>query len=309
MTNKSIKVEGLEKFYGDLKAVDGLSFEVNQGMIFGMLGPNGAGKTTTIETLIGLTNRSGGNIEILGLDPAEELDKLKKRIGFQLQSPALFARLSVKELLDLFASFYRNPLAVEKVIEMVGLESKANDRTNKLSGGQFHRLAVALAIVSNGDVIFLDEPTTGLDPQSRRKLWDTILKLKDMGKTIFLTTHYMDEAETLCDDLLIIDNGKAIAKGSPNELIDQYFGGKTIEFIDPNFKEEDRIGLKNLDGVTQMDYSNEKKNIILYTENYSSTIMELLGYAKNLEKNIENLQFRRPTLEDLFLKITGRGIE
>lgn len=308
MIKTCIKVEGLEKSYEDVHAVRGISFEVQQGMIFGMLGPNGAGKTTTIELLIGLNERSSGHIEILGLDPAKELLKLKKKIGVQLQSSVLFARLSVKELLELYASFYDNPFESEEVIKMVGLEEKADSRFNTLSGGQAHRLAVALAIVPNGEILFLDEPTTGLDPKSRRKLWDALLILKNMGKTIFLTTHFMDEAEVLCDKILIIDYGKIIVSGKPSELIDKHLGGDTIEFFAPDFSKEDLEGLGNLKEVTEIDISNNQKKIVLYSDNYTTTIIELLNYVKNLEKSIDSLQFRKPTLEDLFLKFTGRGI-
>ncbi len=309
MVKQGIKVEGLEKKYGDVKVVDGLSFEVEMGMIFGMLGPNGAGKTTTIEMLTGLKERNAGTVEILGYDPAKEADKLKKRIGIQLQFSAYFARLTVKEILELFASFYNNPLGVENVIDMIGLTDKMNARILTLSGGQAHRVAVALAMISNGDIILLDEPTTGLDPKARRKLWEAILRLKDMGKIIFLTTHFMDEAEILCDDLLIIDNGKTIAQGSPNELLNQYFGGKSIEFIAKDFETDDIEKLKKIDGVVELNYNQDRKNIILYTDNSTSTMMELMQYSRKSGKTIDNLQFRKATIEDLFLKITGRGIE
>lgn len=303
-----IKVDSLEKRYGDNIAVNGVSFEVEKGVIFGMLGPNGAGKTTTIETLIGLSKRSGGTIEILGLDPSKDMKKLKQKVGVQLQSSALFMKLSVKELLELYAGFYDNALSSEDVILMVGLEDKAKSRIYTLSGGQQHRLAIALAIIANGDVLFLDEPTTGLDPQSRRKLWDSLLDLKKVGKTIFLTTHYMDEAEILCDEIIIIDLGKVIAKGKPSDLIDQYLGGDTIKFFADNFNEEELQGMEQLEGVIQADYQ-DNNNVTLYTSNYTTTIIELLNYIKKIEKNILNLQFRKPTLDDLFLKLTGRGLE
>ncbi len=231
--NNSIEVNGLKKYYGDLKAVDGIDFSVKEGSIFGMLGPNGAGKTTTIETLIGLKENDGGKVSILGYNPFKEseLKEIRKKIGVQLQSPALFPRLTVKEIVSLFASFYPDSLKSETVIEQVGLINKENSQVISLSGGQRHRLAVALAMVSNGEVIFLDEPTTGLDPQARRQLWEVIENLKNNGVTVFLTTHYMDEAEKLCDDLVIIDKGEIIAKGSPDELIDKNFDKKEIENV------------------------------------------------------------------------------
>lgn len=207
MSDNSIIVQGLKKYYGSIKAVDGINFQVKSGTIFGMLGPNGAGKTTTIETLVGLNQRDQGQVQIMGLDPETNLQKLKTKIGVQLQSPSLFPRLTVSEILQLFASFYPEPKEVDDVLARIGLEEKAGDQVKSLSGGQQHRLAVGLAIISNGDVVFLDEPTTGLDPKARRQLWKVIQDLKKQGMTVFLTTHYMDEAEQLCDDLVIIDRG------------------------------------------------------------------------------------------------------
>lgn len=307
--NTVIKVDGLVKRYGETIAVDGISFEIKKGSIFGMLGPNGAGKTTTIETIIGLGKGYGGTVEILGMEPSKNMKNLKERIGVQLQSAALFMRLSVRELLDLYAGFYDNPLGTDEVIGMVGLEDKEKSRVYALSGGQQHRLSIALAIITNGDILFLDEPTTGLDPKSRRKLWDTLLNLKKMGKTIFLTTHYMDEAEVLCDEIIIIDLGKIIARGKPNELIEEYLGGDTIKFLATDFSEKELEEVKNLKGIIQADFHEVNKEVTLYTDNYMTSIIELLNYIKTIDKNIDNLSFRKPTLDDLFLKLTGRGLE
>jgi len=231
MNKYCLEVESLKKSFGDLKAVDGISFKVEAGTVFGMLGPNGAGKSTTIEILTGLQKRDQGEIDILGLDIDRDSDLLKEKLGVQLQSPALYEKLTVKEMAELFGSFYEDPLSANEVIEMVGLKDKINERTENLSGGQRHRLAVALAIIGNGEIIFLDEPTTGLDPQSRRKLWDTINLLKKNGKTVFLTTHYMDEAEKLCDQLLIIDNGRVIAEGSPKSLLNDHLVENTEDLF------------------------------------------------------------------------------
>ena len=231
MNKYCLEVESLKKSFGDLKAVDGISFKVEAGTVFGMLGPNGAGKSTTIEILTGLQKRDQGEIDILGLDIDRDSDLLKAKLGVQLQSPALYEKLTVKEMAELFGSFYEDPLSANEVIEMVGLKDKINERTENLSGGQRHRLAVALAIIGNGEIIFLDEPTTGLDPQSRRKLWDTINLLKKNGKTVFLTTHYMDEAEKLCDQLLIIDNGRVIAEGSPKSLLNEHLVENTEDLF------------------------------------------------------------------------------
>lgn len=306
----SLVVENLKKYYGDLKAVDGISFSVEQGSIFGMLGPNGAGKTTTIETLIGLKENDGGNVSILGYDPflEKDLKEIKKKIGVQLQSPSLFPRLTVSEIVNLFASFYPDPLEKELVINQVGLENKKDERVISLSGGQKHRLAVALAMISNGDLIFLDEPTTGLDPQARRQLWDVIQGLKEQGVTVFLTTHYMEEAEKLCDNLVIIDKGEIIAEGSPKNLINEYFEEKAIEFNDPGFSNEELRDLKeNLD-VERIGYEEKLNRFILYSKDIKKLMTNLINYSKRTKKEIDDITIRQASLEDVFIKLTGRGI-
>ncbi len=307
MNEVCIKVENLHKYFGDVKAVDGISFEVESGTIFGLLGPNGAGKTTTIENLIGLISRDGGQIDILGFDPEKDKEKLQEKIGAQLQSPALFDKLTVKEMVSLFASFYNNPFSIDEAIEMVELNSKNDDYVESLSGGQKHRLAVALAIISNGEIVFLDEPTTGLDPQSRRKVWSVIKKLKKLGKTIFLTTHYMEEAEKLCDQLLIIDQGQVLVRGKPVELIDKHFDEDMIEFENSSFIEEEIGALASLESVTGQKLD-KNENIILYTVDAVQTIAGLLAFSKKAGKPIRNLNLRKPTLEDLFIKLTGKEI-
>lgn len=307
MNEFCLEVKDLKKHFKTIKAVDGISFKVNKGIIFGMLGPNGAGKSTTIESLVGLHARDSGEINILGLDPQKDKEQLKEKLGVQLQSPALFERLKVEELLSLFASFYQDPFPVNKIMEMIGLEEKKNEYTKSLSGGQRHRLAVGLAIVSNGEIIFLDEPTTGLDPQARRKLWEVIFELKKLGKTVFLTTHYMDEAEKLCDQLLIIDHGKVIASGTPANLIKEHFDEDAIEFTNPSFAKEELNKLNNLTNVIDINY-NHNNTILLYSTNASNTISDLLSFAKKQGKEINDLNLRKPSLEDLFLKLTGRKI-
>ncbi|MFW6264893.1 MAG: ABC transporter ATP-binding protein [Bacillota bacterium] len=308
MKNLAIKAENLKKSYGELEAVRGISFEVEEGIIFGMLGPNGAGKTTTIETIVGLISRDGGLLSLFGLDPDKESDEIKKIIGVQLQSPALFPRLTVTEILALFASFYPEPMRVADVVSMIGLDEKEKTQVANLSGGQRHRLAVGLAMVSNGRVIFLDEPTTGLDPQARRYLWEVILSLKKAGKTVFLTTHYMDEAERLCDELLIIDHGRVIAKGSPKKLIKENFQETAIEFTDPGFLEEDKEELKGIGLAERITFDNEEKHIILYSNKVPESIKALMDFAEKKEKIIEDITVRQACLEDVFLKLTGRGI-
>ena len=302
-----IEVKKLYKYFAEVKAVNGISFEVEKGSIFGLLGPNGAGKSTTIETLIGLLDREKGQINILGFDPEKNKEKLQEKIGVQLQSPALFDKLTVTELVSLFASFYQNPFPIEQSIKMVNLESKKNEFIETLSGGQKHRLAVALAIVSNGEIIFLDEPTTGLDPQSRRNLWTVIKALKKMGKTIFMTTHYMDEAEKLCDEILIIDQGQVITQGTPSSLIEKHFEEDTIEFKNPSFSEEEIGSLVSFDSVTGQKLI-ENEDIILYTMDAVKTIADILDFSEKVKKPIKNLNLRKPTLEDLFIKLTGKEI-
>jgi ABC-2 type transport system ATP-binding protein len=300
----AIKVNKLKKHYGSVKAVKGITFAVERGIIFGMLGPNGAGKTTTIETLVGLIEKTAGKINILGLDPATELEKLQTKIGVQLQSPSLFPRLTVRETAALFASFYPNPLTPETAISQVGLEEKNTASIEDLSGGQKHRLAVALAMISNGDILFLDEPTTGLDPHARRQLWEVILQLKEEGTTIFLTTHYMEEAEKLCDDLAIIDQGQLIAQGAPEELINDHFPQQAVEFSDPGFTETQQKKIAQF--ASNADYTDNK--VLLSTAKVATTITKLLDYSKEINHPIENLTVRKPTLEDVFLKLTGKEL-
>lgn len=310
MVKNTIEVSGLKKYYGDVKAVDGINFSVEKGTIFGMVGPNGAGKTTTIETLVGLTEKDGGHVNILGYDLSKksELQKIKKKIGVQLQSPSLFPRLTVREIVNLFGSFYPEPLQSKKVIKRIGLEKKQNTKVVSLSGGQRHRLAVGLAMVSNGEIIFLDEPTTGLDPQARRKLWGVIQRLKDDGVTVFLTTHYMDEAEKLCDKLVIIDQGEIIAEDSPQSLINNYFRERAVEFSDPGFTEEELKRFKEDVEVNRVGYDEQSSRFILYTEDVTASMTDLINYSERSKKEIDDIKVRHASLEDVFIKLTGRGI-
>jgi len=308
MNNSGIMVKDLKKYYGKVKAIDGISFEVEEGVIFGMLGPNGAGKTTTIETIVGLNKKDSGEITVFGYNIERDLEQIKKIIGVQLQSPSLFPRLTVKEIIDLFGSFYPDPLESEEVIKKIGLEEKSAIQVANLSGGQKHRLAVGLAMVSNGKVVFLDEPTTGLDPQARRQLWEVILSLKEAGKTVFLTTHYMEEAEKLCDKLLVIDHGKVIAKGSPRTLIRDNFNETAIEFSDPGFSDDEREELIAKNIAERYTYESEDGHIIFYTDEVPDTIKSIIDFADSKGKSIDDIKVRHATLEDVFLKLTGRGI-
>lgn len=222
----ALVVRGLKKSYGDVVAVDGLDLDIRTGECFGLLGPNGAGKTTTIEICEGLLERDSGDLELLGMTWEKDADRLKERLGIQLQDTQLSEKLTVSETLHLFRSFYTVGREVKDVIALVQLEEKVKARVGTLSGGQKQRLAIACAMVGDPDLLFLDEPTTGLDPQSRRQLWSLIEDFRSMGRTILFTTHYMDEAEKLCDRVAIVDHGHIIAQGTPHELIDSV--GATI---------------------------------------------------------------------------------
>lgn len=306
MPENVIKISNLKKYFKDTKALDGVNFNVESGIIFGMLGPNGAGKTTTIETLTGLYKRDSGNVNVLGLDPEKSLKKLQKKIGVQLQSPSLFPRLKVAEILNMFGSFYQDSLKVDEVLKQVGLVEKKEEWVKKLSGGQKHRLAVGLAMISNGDIIFLDEPTTGLDPQARINLWEVIKKLKRQGKTVFLTTHYMDEAEKLCDDLVIIDKGKIIAQGSPEILINKYFKDKIIEFKDNKFDKEFKKEIVDTIDYKKISFEEKDDKVLIYSDNIQRSLKSLFQLFEKYNLELDDVLIRKATLEDVFLKLTGR---
>src|SRR6478736_2543929 len=246
----ALRVVGLRKRYGDVVAVDGLDLTVASGECFGLLGPNGAGKTTTIEICEGLTASDEGTVEVLGRRWDGDEHALRERLGIQLQETQLAEKLTVEETVRLFRSFYERGRSVDEVIRLVQLDEKRGARVGKLSGGQKQRLALACAIVGDPDLLFLDEPTTGLDPQSRRQLWDLITEFKSLGRTIILTTHYMDEAQILCDRVAIVDHGKVIALGTPAELIASLGAEHVIEFsLAPDAAPIDGATLRSIDGV------------------------------------------------------------
>lgn len=301
----AIEVRDLRKSYGPLRAVDGISFDVEAGEVFGLLGPNGAGKTTTVETLVGLRPRDAGEVRVLGLDPGRQAAELKARIGVQLQQVALYPRLTVLEMARLFASFYPRRLDPTATIARVGLQDKAGTQTRNLSGGQRQRLAIALTMVGDGDIIFLDEPTTGLDPQARRGLWELVLDLKRRGKTILLTTHYMEEAERLCDRVAIIDHGRIIALDTPRGLVQQHFAEKAVEFESAALARDE--GLGGLAGVARV-HTNGGDVVTLYTREVAQAVAELLRYSAERQAPVEDLVVRHATLEDVFLKLAGRRI-
>ncbi|MBA7473957.1 Linearmycin resistance ATP-binding protein LnrL [subsurface metagenome] len=301
-----IEVEHLVKHYGPIKAVNDISFQVKPGETFGMLGPNGAGKTTTVEIIEGLRSADSGRVSVLGLDIAKVPARIKQRIGIQLQAPSLLPLVTVQEILDLFAGFYEHSLPVDDVLELLALKDSRKVLVKNLSGGQQQRLSVAMALINDPDIAFLDEPTTGLDPQARRGLWSVIEDMRSRGKTIFLTTHYMEEAERLCDRVAIIDHGQIIAMGSPRELINNYFKESAIQFeLEPAPPE---IILQSFPGATQVMVSNNE--VIVYSENIPATMSAIMKYAEkvDLTGQLKNLYVREATLEDVFLKLTGRKI-
>ncbi len=301
-----IKVEQLVKSYGTIKAVDDISFHVEQGEVFGMLGPNGAGKTTTVEIIEGLRTADSGRVSVLGLDVAKVPAKIKQKIGIQLQAPSLMATLTVEEILDLFSAFYQRSLPIDRVIELLSLTDSRKVLVKNLSGGQQQRLSVAMALVNDPEIAFLDEPTTGLDPQARRGLWSVIEDMSSKDRTIFLTTHYMEEAERLCDRVAIIDHGKIIALDSPQNLIRSYFEEKAIQFeMEPS---PDPVILQTLPGTTSVVI--DANEVVVYSNDIPATMSAVLKYAEkmNLSGQLKDLHVRGATLEDVFLKLTGRRI-
>jgi ABC-2 type transport system ATP-binding protein len=299
-----IEVKNLYKSYGDVKAVTGINFSVSKGEIFGMLGPNGAGKTTTMEIVEGIRNADSGEVEVLGMNIRQHQRQVKANIGVQLQTTSLYPRLSVREVLDLFGSFFPRHVSADKLIEMVELEESSSRLCINLSGGQQQRLSVALAMVNDPSILFLDEPTSGLDPQSRHNIWKVIEYVRSEGKSVFITTHYMEEAERLCDRLAIVDHGKIIVTDRPKTLIAQHFKEEAIEFeLDEHIDEE---VFRQMAGVTNAQLENGK--MIIYSSEVPITISALMELAKQRNIQITNLYVRRATLEDVFLKLTGRKI-
>ena len=297
-----VTVRDLTKAYGDVRAVDGISFSVNRGEVFGLVGPNGAGKTTTWEILEGLRRADRGEVNVAGFDLRKDRRKLRERIGVQLQATALFERLTARETLDVFGSMYPRSLPADDLLALVNLEEKADDWTEKLSGGQKQRLAVALALVNDPEIVFLDEPTTGLDPQARRSLWDVIEKLRDTGKTIMLTTHYMEEAERLCQRVGVMDHGKILALDEPEKLILNLEQRDAVEFA----ANGDSSAFGTLAGVEEMNV--EDGRVTLYTRHLETTLAAVFAHARERGISIEDFHVRNASLEDVFLQLTGRRI-
>jgi ABC-2 type transport system ATP-binding protein len=303
-TGSVIRVTDLRKSYGETRAVDGVTFQVPAGTVFGLLGPNGAGKTTTVEVLEGLRTPDSGTVEVLGVDAVKEPDRLKPRVGVSLQTAALYPRLTVVELLDLFRSFYRRTLPTDELIGMMDLGEKRSSRTQELSGGQRQRLSVALALVNDPELVFLDEPTTGMDPAARRALWDVVLGLKRGGRSVLLTTHYLEEAEVLCDRVAIMDHGRILEEGTVEELVSRHFKERAVRFDAIEGLDDARLGA--MPGVASV--KREDGAVLVYSRDVAATIGAVLDAAESLGVEPANLGVRRATLEDVFLDLTGRAL-
>ncbi len=303
-TDTAVRCRGLVKRYADVVAVNGLDLEVRRGECFGLLGPNGAGKTTTIEILEGLTPPDAGEVEILGSRWDRDGRALRERMGISLQETQLNEKLTVGETVRLFRSFYQKGRAPEEVLTRLSLDEKRDARVGKLSGGQKQRLAVACALVGDPEVLLLDEPTTGLDPQSRLELWQQVMDFRAGGGTVLLTTHYMDEAERLCDRVAIVDRGQVIALGTPAELISSLQAANVIEFSSE--PEMDEASLRALPGVA--DPHRRGPNWSLPVGSLAETVPVLLALVERSGARLQNLSTHRATLEDLFVSLTGRAL-
>ena len=280
----AIEVSGLKKSYGPREVLHGVSFRVEPGEVFALLGPNGAGKTTTVEILEGYRERDEGSVQVLGTDPARAGSEFRERIGIVLQSSAVYPLLSAREILELFAGYYKSARNVGEVIELVGLGEKSEARVRTLSGGQLRRLDLALALIGDPELIFLDEPTTGFDPAARRQAWETIRDLRALGKSILLTTHYMEEAQTLADRLAILRDGRIVATGSPRELLSGAAG-------------------------VEIRYRRNGEELVIATDEPTRVLHELTGQALAEGFELEGIEVRRRSLEDLYLELTREEAE
>jgi len=296
----AIRVAGLRKHYGDLEAVKGIDFEVAEGACFALLGPNGAGKTTTVEILEGYRPRSEGEVEVLGFDPERSGVDFRERIGIVLQSSGIHRDLTVEEVVSLFGGYYPHPRPTGEVIELVGLEEKRSVRTKALSGGQRRRLDLALGIVGDPDLIFLDEPTTGFDPSARRRSWELVDSLRSLGKTILLTTHYMDEAQNLADRVAVLAGGRIVAAGSPESL-----GGRDVAEAVVTFRLPAGTGAADLPPGLPETLRVEGSHVAVRTVAPTRTLNLLTGWALARGEELEALAVTRPSLEDVYLQLTG----
>lgn len=301
-----ISVRGLCKSYGDVEAVRGIDFEVFEGEVFGLLGPNGAGKTTTVEILEGLRPRTSGDVRVLGFDPANQAMSIKDRIGVSLQATNLPEKIKVTEALELFAAFYSRSTDPPQLLKRLQLWEKRNAFYSTLSGGQKQRLALALAMVNDPQLVFLDEPTTGLDPQVRLEIHSLIQELRDARRTILLTTHYIEEAERLCDRVAIIDSGRIIEIGSPREIQQRTLGHSLIELHTQQALPLG--GIPEFDDSVRIHFSDDRKQMTAHTARPARTLVDIVKWVDQIGIELTDIHLKRPTLEDVFLELTGKRL-
>ena len=305
--DQAVRVEGLVKLFGSLTAVDDVSFDVKRGEIFGILGPNGAGKTTTLEIIEGLLKPTQGTVSVLGLNVFEEPNKVKARIGVQLQSSAYHDYLKLSEILTLLGSFYPRRVSPTELLERVGLADKAKSRVKELSGGQQQSFTVAASLVNDPELVILDEPTTGLDPQARRNLWSLIQEINQRGVTVIMTTHYMEEAEALCQRLAIMDHGRLVSVDSPRNLINRLDSTYTVKLVVANPLTDAQVASFN--GGAEVIQAAEGNAYLLRMHNSPKALGTMLEEINRSEINLEHLEVTPVTLEDVFLDLTGNELQ
>ena len=304
--DQAVRVEGLVKKFGSLTAVDDISFNVERGEIFGILGPNGAGKTTTLEIIEGLLKPTQGSVSVLGLNVLKEPNKVKARIGVQLQSSAYHDYLKLNEILALLGSFYPKRVPPGDLLEQVGLADKANSRVNQLSGGQKQRFTVAASLVNDPELVILDEPTTGLDPQARRNLWSLIQEIHQRGVTVVMTTHYMDEAEALCQRLAIMDHGRLVTVDTPRNLINSLDATYTVKLVVADPLTDAQVA--SLNGGVEVVQAAEGNTYLLRIRNSPKALGTMLEEINRSEISLEHMEVTPVTLEDVFLELTGNEL-
>lgn len=305
LMDSAIEVSGLHKSYGDFAAVRGIDFEVAPGEVFGLLGPNGAGKTTTVEILEGLRPRTSGTVKVLGQDPATDVRAIKDRIGVCLQATNLPEKMKVREALTLFSAFYSRGVDNDKLLQRLQLWDKRDEFYSRLSGGQKQRVALALAMVNDPQVIFLDEPTTGLDPQVRLEIHGLIGELRDKQRTIVLTTHYIEEAERLCDRVAIIDEGKIIAMGTPREIQARTLDQSRIEI---HTAQPLPAGVPHFPESERHLFNEDRRLLTVYSPKPARTLPEVIKWIDQVGGELEDIHLKRPTLEDVFIELTGKRL-
>ncbi|MGK2954986.1 MAG: ABC transporter ATP-binding protein [Solirubrobacterales bacterium] len=303
MSDPVISIRGLRKSYGEFEAVKGIDLVVERGQIYGVLGPNGAGKTTTVEILEGYLGRDEGEVEVLGIDPAKPTRDFRDRIGIVLQGTTLEPKLSVRESLELYAGYYSSPRPVDEVISLIGLEEKTEVLAGKLSGGQMRRLDVGIALIGDPELLFLDEPTTGFDPSARRQAWEMIAGLRDLGKSVLLTTHYLEEAQALADRVAIINEGRIVAEDTPENL-----GGRENLPTRITFRLPDGFSKANLPPELEVrfedDIADDGQVAVIESDDAVTDIQALTAWAIDRGVELAGLEVRRPSLEDVYLQVT-----